>query len=123
MNHTIQPFSTLDAVPNVIAFGVVIGVITFVTVYATQANWRLTAPGRALMYWAIAFGVLVAMNTIHLWTGRYPGIEFVRIAVYSFLFFAVWRLVYTLVHILIRDGNDPKQITVQTFFERKHKEH
>jgi hypothetical protein len=122
MNHTIQPFSALDAVPNLIAFGVVIGVITFVTIYSTFANWRLTAPGRALMYWAIAFGVLVAMNTIHLWTGRYPGIEFVRIAVYSFLLLAVWRLVYTLVRILWQDDTTAKQITVQTFFERKHKE-
>lgn len=120
MNHTIQPFSGLDAIPNLIALGVFIGVVTFVVIYATRANWRLTAPGRALMYWAGAFGLLVLMNTIHLWTGRYAGIEFVRICVFTLLFFAVWRLVWALLRILRDD--DPKQITIQTFFERRTKE-
>lgn len=124
MNHTIQPFSALDAVPNLIALGVFFGAVTFVVVYAVFANWRLTAPGRALMYWVGAFSLLVLMNTVHLWTGRYPGIEFVRILVYSLLFVAVWRLVYTLIRILRQnpDGATPKQINIQTFFERKTKE-
>lgn len=123
MNHTIQPFSVLDAIPNLIALGVFIGAVAFVTIYAIWANWRLTSPGRALMYWVGAFAILVLMNTIHLWSGRYPGIEFVRITVYGLLFIAVWRLVWTLVRILRTPGDKPHNpITIQTFFERRLKE-
>lgn len=118
MNHSIQPFSALDMVPNLLALGTFIGAVAFVAIYATFANWRLTAPGRALMYWVGAFAVLVLMNTVHLATGRYPGIEFVRICVYGVLFFTIWRLVWTLVHIL-RDG---RPITIQTFIDRKEKQ-
>lgn len=118
MNHTIQPFSPLDVIPNLIAAGTFLGALAFVVIYATFANWRLTAPGRALMYWVGAFSLLVLMNTIHLATGRYPGIEFVRIVIYSLLFAAVWRLVYTLVRTL-RDG---QPITIQTFIDRRIKE-
>lgn len=115
MNHTIQPFSALDWLPNVVALFTFIGAVTFVVIYATRSNWRLTAPGRALMYWVAAFALLVLMNTIHLATGRYPGIEFVRTAVFLFLCIAVWRLVYTLIRIL-GDGNE---ITIQTFIKEK----
>ena len=108
-------FSALDLVPNLIAAGAFLGAVTFIAVYATWSNWRATAPGRALMYWVVAFSALILMNTIHLYTGRYSGIEFVRIVVYSSLFWAVWRLVFTLV-VILRGGNP---ITLQTFVSPK----
>lgn len=113
---------TLDWIPNTLAAFAFLGAVTFVVIYASFANWRLTAPGRALMYWVASFALLILMNTIHLATGRYTGIEFVRIIVYGFLATSVWRLVATLVHIL--RGQEP--ITLQTITDpmqrRHHKE-
>jgi hypothetical protein len=111
----VTTFSPLDIVPNIIAGLAFVGAVLFVVVYATWANWRATAPGRALMYWVAAFALLILMNTIHLATGRYPGIEFVRITVYGFLLATIWRLVLTLVRIL-RDG---KPITLDTWLRKK----
>lgn len=108
-------FSHLDVIPNMLAGGAFLGAITFVFVYARYADWRATRPGKALMYWVIAFAALILMNTIHLATGRYPGIEFVRIVVYLSLGLAIWRLVWTLVMIL-RKG---RPITLETFLVRK----
>jgi hypothetical protein len=103
-----------DWIPNTLAAFAFLGAVAFVVIYASFANWRETAPGRALMYWVASFGLLILMNTIHLATGRYPGIEFVRIAIYGFLFVSVWRLVFTLIHILRGNGD---RITIQTFVD------
>jgi hypothetical protein len=114
MNPTGQ-FSPLDIVPNILAAGAFLGAVTFVIVYARYSNWRATPPGKALMYWVAAFAVLILMNTIHLATGRYPGIEFVRIGVYFGLGLAIWRLLWVLIAIL-REG---RPITLETFLIRK----
>lgn len=111
-------FSALDLIPNIIAGGSFVGAVTFIFVYSTWSNWRATAPGKALMYWVVSFAGLILMNTIHLYTGRYPGIEFVRIIVYTILLLSVWRLVYTLVRII--RGGDP--ITLQTFLAPKKRD-
>ena len=108
----------LDIVPNIIAAAVFIGALIFIIVYASFSNWTKTGPGRALMYWAISFDALILMNTIHLATGRYPGIEFVRMVVYSALLWSVIRLVTSLVAIL-REGDRTK---ATPFFDRTHKE-
>jgi len=108
-------FSSLDIVPNILAAGAFLGAVTFVAVYARYSDWRATRPGKALMYWVVAFAALILMNTIHLATGRYPGIEFVRITVYFSLGLAIWRLVWTLVMIL-RKG---RPINLDTFLTRK----
>lgn len=117
MNHIFDQFDDLNAVPNIIAAGVFVGALTFVIIYGTQSKWRTFAPGRALMYWVASFALLVLMNTVHLAVGKYPGIEFVRIAVYGSLFLSVWRLVFALLHIL-RDG---EPIDTQTFIKKKDK--
>lgn len=117
MSPIIDQFHDLNAVPNLIAAGVFIGALVFVIIYGTQSKWRTTSPGRALMYWVASFALLVLMNTIHLATGKYPGIEFVRICVYSFLFYSVWRLVFALLRIL-RNG---EPINTQTFIKKKEK--
>ncbi|PPF64529.1 hypothetical protein C5E11_03820 [Clavibacter michiganensis] len=114
MNSTAQ-FSALDLIPNIIAGLAFVGAVSFILIYATWSNWRATAPGKALMYWVISFSGLILMNTIHLYTGRYPGIEFVRIIVYTALTLSVWRLVATLIR--ITRGGIP--ITVSTFVTSK----
>jgi hypothetical protein len=111
----LNQFVALDGIPNAIAALVFIGAVVFIVIYGTQSGWRSNAPGRALMYWVVSFAALVLMNTIHLATGRYPGIEFVRITVYSLLLYSVIRLIIALLHIL-RDG---EQITTSTFVKPK----
>lgn len=111
----VTQFSGLDLIPNLLAGGAFLGAITFVAVYARYANWRATRPGKALMYWVIAFAALILMNTVHLATGRYPGIEFVRIVVYFSLGLAIWRLVWTLIMILW----EGRPITLETFLVKK----
>ena len=118
MNHILDQFDDLNAIPNFIAAGVFIGALVFVIIYGTQSRWRTFAPGRALMYWVASFALLVLMNTIHLATGPYPGIEFVRIFVYGTLFLSVWRLVFALLHIL-RDG---EPIDTDTFIKKKERD-
>ena len=115
MSHIFDQFRDLNAIPNLIAAGVFVGAITFVIIYGTQSRWRTFAPGRALMYWVASFSLLVLMNTIHLATGPYPGIEFVRIFVYGTLLLSVWRLVFALLHIL-KNG---EPIDTDTFIKKK----
>lgn len=110
--------AVLDIIPNLIAGGACLGALFFVLIYASFSNWRKTAPGRSLMYAVASLAGLLMMNTIHLATGRYPGIQFVRIVVYTALFISIWRLVYALVQIL-RDG---QPITLQSFIDRTPKE-
>lgn len=107
--------SPLDVIVNVLAGGAFLGFLVFVIVYMTFSNWRATAPGRALMYAVGALDLVVLLNTVHLFTGRYPGIEFVRIPIYVLLLLASWRLVWTLVAIL-RVG---QPITVRSFVAPK----
>lgn len=115
MSNILAQFDDLNAVPNAIAGLVFVGALAFVVIYGTQSKWRTFAPGRALMYWVASFALLILMNTIHLATGPYPGIEFVRIFVYSTLLLSVWRLVFALLAIL-RQG---EQIDTDTFIQKK----
>jgi hypothetical protein len=101
-----------DIIPNVLALLVFTMTLLFIFIYARYSNWTKTAPGTALMLWAVTFDVLILMNTIHLATGRYPGIVAVRILVYGLVLLSVSYLVYALIHIL-RDG---QPITLSTFF-------
>lgn len=105
----------LDWVVNAIAGGAFLGFLVFILIYVAFANWRSTAPGRALMYAIGSLNVMVLMATVHLFTGRYPGIEFVRSTVYLLLLFSAWRLVWVLVKILLQG----QPITVETFVQRK----
>lgn len=103
----------LDVFVNILAGTAFLGFLAFIVVYATYANWRATPAGRALMYAIGSLNLVVLMATVHLFTGPYPGVEFVRILVYGLLFLSAWRLTWTLVHIL-REG---KPITLRTFYE------
>ena len=90
----------LDLVINAISGAAFLGFLTFIVIYAIQSNWRATNAGRSLMYAIGALNLVVLLNTIHLFTGPYPGIQFVRIPVYVTLVVAAWHLVYTLVRTL-----------------------
>lgn len=108
--------SPWDAIPNVIAGLVFVVSVAFIVIYSVWSNWRETAPGRALMYWVSAFATLILMNTIHLATGRYPGIVAVRILVYGFLLTSAVRLVWTLIDIQ-RNG---RSIDLRALFRPKN---
>jgi hypothetical protein len=105
-----------DAIPNVMAGLVFLVSGAFIVIYGTRSNWRETAPGQALMFWVASFATLIAMNTVHLATGRYPGITAVRILVYGFLLVSAIRLVWTLIDIQ-RNG---RSIDVRALFRRKN---
>lgn len=105
-----------DIVNNSIAAGAFVGFLTFVVIYSTR-NWRATPPGRSLMYAIGSLDLVVLMNTVHLFTGRYQGILVVRTIVYGLLFYTAWRFVHTLVK-SIRGGNT---LDVHLLFERKEK--
>jgi hypothetical protein len=107
--------SPLDIVVNLLAAGAALGFLAFVVIYGAFSNWRATPPGRSVMYVLGSLDAITIMLTIHLFTGPYPGIEFVRIVVYGALLVSSWRLVTTLVQIL-RGGD---AITVNTLVEPK----
>lgn len=111
MRHT----SVLDIVINSVAGGAFLGFLVFMLLYATFSNWRSTPAGRSLMYAIGSLNLVVLMATVHLFTGPYPGVEFVRVFVYSVLFLAAWRLVGTLVSVLRNGG----EVTLRTFYEPK----
>lgn len=110
MNH----MSPLDLFVNIIAACAFLGFLTFVIIYSTR-DWRATDPGRSLMYAIGSLNLVVLLNTVHLFTGRYPGIEFVRIPVYSLLLFTAWRLVYS----LVRTIRNNEEIDTRKIFTRK----
>ena len=101
----------LQIIPNILAGAVLIVGVTFAGVYARYADWRLTAPGRALMHLIICFDALILMNTIHLATGEYAAQWLVRSVVFSALLWSMTLLLLTLINIL-RDG---KPITLWAF--------
>ena len=82
--------AVLDAIPNILLGASLVGLGVFAGTYARFADWRKTRPGRALMYLIMSMIAVLAMAFAHLITGIYPGIEFVRFAVYGFFTFAVW---------------------------------
>lgn len=92
--------SVLDIVINSIAGAAFLGFLVFMLLYATFSQWRSTPAGRSLMYAIGSLNLVVLMATVHLFVGMYPGVEFVRAAVYGLLFLAAWRLVVTLVRVL-----------------------
>ncbi|GAA0960146.1 putative phage holin [Frigoribacterium faeni] len=108
----------LDVIPNAIAGAACVAAILFVIIYASFSNWRKTSPGRSLMYAVLALAAVLAMNTLHLAFAPYPGVEFVRIAVYSGLLIAIVRLVIALVAIL----RDTEDVDLNSFIHHEHKE-
>lgn len=109
--------SPLDVIVNIEAAGAALGFLVFVIIYASFSNWRATPPGRALMFAIASLDLVSVMVTVHLFTGPYPGIEFVRIVVYGCLLAAAWGLVRALVAILATG----EVITVATLVEPRPK--
>jgi len=95
----------LDLIPNAIAGAACVAAILFVIIYASFSNWRKTSPGRSLMYAMGTLAAVLAMNTLHLAFAPYPGVEFVRIVVYTALLVSITRLVIALVAILKSTGD------------------
>ncbi|MBF4578970.1 hypothetical protein [Frigoribacterium sp. VKM Ac-2530] len=108
----------LDVIPNAIAGAACVAAILFVVIYASFSNWRKTSPGRSLMYAVLSLAGVLAMNTLHLAFAPYPGVEFVRIAVYSGLLFSVIRLVLALVAIL----RDTEEVDLNSFIHHDKKD-
>lgn len=86
----------MDAIPNVLLGASLVGLGVFAFTYGRYADWRKTKPGRALMYMIVSMALVLAMAFAHLITGNYPGIEFVRYAVYGLFTFSVWNMVRAL---------------------------
>jgi ABC-type sugar transport system permease subunit len=108
----------LDLIPNLIAGGACVAAILFVVIYASFSNWRKTGPGKSLMYAVLSLAAVLAMNTLHLAFAPYPGVEFVRMAVYTGLLLSIVRLIIALVAIL-RDTDD---VDLNSFINHDHKE-
>lgn len=102
-----QPVTGFDVFVNCVAGFGFLGFLTFVIMYGVRSNWRATPAGRSLMYAIGSLNIITLMATVHLFTGRYPGIEFVRIVAYTVLAFSAWRLVWTLHNILRSGSPDP----------------
>lgn len=96
------PATPLDIFVNCLALVGFLGFLVFMIRYGLESNWRKYPAGRSLMYAMISINIITLMATVHLFTGRYPGIEFVRMAAYSALALSAWRLVFTLHNILYR---------------------
>lgn len=108
----------LDVIPNAIAGAACVAAVLFVVIYASFSNWRKTRPGRSLMYAVLALASVLAMNTLHLAFAPYPGVEIVRIAVYSGLLFSIVRLVIALVAVL----RNTEDVDLNSFIQHDHKE-
>lgn len=104
-----------NAVPNFIAGAGALSAWIFVAVYATFSKWRATTPGKSLMGAMAALASLLTMNTIHLITGPYVGINGVRVLAYTVLLVSIWRLTFALIGVL-RAGRRP---ILHPFLSRK----
>ena len=88
---------TLDLIADILILVAGAGAITFVASYAGFFAWRRTPAGRALMFFAVSLVCLFFLNGFARWTmNEYAFREPIRVAVYSFLAFTVWRLVHVL---------------------------
>lgn len=104
----------LDLIADVLIIVAGCGAIVFVASYAGFFAWRKTPAGRALMYFAVSLVSLFILNGVGRWTGNdYYFREPIRVTVYLFLTFTVWRLVYVLWHSW-RDGNPRLNIHPRT---------
>jgi hypothetical protein len=108
----------ISTAPNLIAGAAAVSAWVFVAVYATFSKWRATTPGRSLMGAMASLAALLTMNTIHLATGDYAAINYVRFVVYSALLLSIWRLIFALIGVL-RAGLRP---ILHPFLARKNKE-
>lgn len=94
-----RPAATvLDLVADFVLLGAGLGAVVFVLMYAAIFNWRITAAGRAIFYFAASLvGVLALVSVSKLTGGDYPFRDLLRIIVYGFAFVSTWRLVAVLV--------------------------
>ena len=102
---------TFNLIGTIFLFLGMPGLMVFVGFYATRSNWRSTATGRALMYFAIsllALYCLGAMNAIFGTDWPYRGVF--RIIVYIAVSLTIWRL--TILLLMIQNGVlDKDQLT------------
>lgn len=70
----------------------VIGLISFVLMYATRSNWRATKVGKYLLYFMATVTLTFAYLLISPLVGRYPGRDIIDFLVLIVLNFTAWRL-------------------------------
>jgi hypothetical protein len=82
------------------------GAIVFAISYGLFFDWRRTEPGRALMQFVLSLIAIFSLNTGTIALGMdFTGREYVRLFVYGFVFFSVWRLVWVLWRVWARGGD------------------
>lgn len=73
-------------------------VVLFTILYGIRSRWRSTQPGRAVFYTALSFSLVLLLTLCTRWFGPdWPFRGWIRLVVYGFVTFSMWRQLITLV--------------------------
>lgn len=85
--------TTLDQVAHVLIYLAAVPAIAFPFLYFFRSPWRNTAESKTMMILGSALGLIFALIVLNTATDNsYPGRDFIRIGVYLYLVFALYRL-------------------------------
>lgn len=74
----------------------------FVLIYAIRYPWRQFLAGRALMYFAIGFILVIDQICLSIWVAGYDGRWWIRPLLYFVIGYGSWRMLATLIHLAHR---------------------
>lgn len=77
--------------------------IAFPIIYFLGSRWRSTAEGKMMMNLGVGLGLIFCLIIANLLTDSdYPGRDYIRIVVYAYLTYAMWRMVIHLLRVQAR---------------------
>lgn len=79
-----------------------VGTIVFLALYWKCSMWRESPLGRHMLYFTLAFALVLAIRIVGLFWEGLPWLPYVRIVSYLFLVIVVWQRVWLLVKALRR---------------------
>lgn len=110
---------TLFVLGDYVLFGAALGIVLFTIFYGIRSNWTRTQAGRSLFIDRLMFTLLVLLVTATRFLGPdWPFRGWVRLGIYTAIFYSSWRLLFTLLRIQHRhpdkvNSNDLMDLTEQ----------
>lgn len=81
---------------NLFLYATVVPLTLFVVLYGFRSPWRALPVGRTIMYLCLSLLSVIVYSITFVYLGEYPLRAWVRLVLYSSVFFTFCRMTYTL---------------------------
>jgi hypothetical protein len=89
-----------DEVSGVLGLVMLAGTILFITLYLCCSRWKETALGRHMLYFMLAFALVLTIRACGVFFPGIAWLAYIRIVTYTLLALAIWQRVYLLIRTL-----------------------